>query len=58
MMTWYCDNVETECAVYLETGWGIVINNSLEPQSTKLYKNAESYIEVELKPGGHEWFRV
>ncbi|CAH1057412.1 1,3-beta-galactosyl-N-acetylhexosamine phosphorylase [Paenibacillus pseudetheri] len=58
MSTWYCDNVETECAVYLETGWGIVINNSQDPQRTKLYKNTESYIEVELKPGGHEWFRV
>lgn len=58
LTTWYCDNIETECAAYLETGWVIVVNNSLEPQTTKLYKDANTFVEVSLETGGHQWFRA
>ncbi|WP_106766923.1 1,3-beta-galactosyl-N-acetylhexosamine phosphorylase [Paenibacillus faecalis] len=58
LKTWYCDNPQTECAAYLETGWVIVINNSLEPQTTMLYKDVNTSVEVSLEAGGHRWFRV
>lgn len=55
---WHCDNLFTECAAYPETGWVCVINNSLEPQKTRLYADAETSVEVELAAGGHQWFRM
>ena len=55
---WHCDNLYTECAAYPETGWVCVINNSLEPQKTRLYADAETSVEVELAAGGHQWFRM
>ncbi|HHW00181.1 MAG TPA: 1,3-beta-galactosyl-N-acetylhexosamine phosphorylase [Clostridiaceae bacterium] len=58
MFDWYCDNSNTECAVYPEAGRFVVINNTLEPQRTSVIRYGEKIIELDLQPMGYKWLEI
>ncbi len=49
---WTCSNVRTDCAYYPKSKKLVVINNSDEPQQTKVFDAEGNTMDVTLKPYG------
>jgi len=58
MFEWYCDNPNTECAVYPEAGCFVVINNTFERQKTSVIRCGEKIMELDLQPLGYKWLEI
>ncbi len=58
MKRFYVSNVETEAAVFEETGRMAVINNSREPQWTDVYIGGEKRCRLQVEPMGMVWMDV
>ena len=58
MKTWFCSNVNTDCAYYPEVGSVVVVNNVDLPQTTHLYDNEQQAHEINLRPYESRWFKV
>ena len=55
MKKFYVTNVDTELAVFEQTGKIAVINNSKEPRDTDLYVMGRLYAHLELAPMEMQW---
>ncbi|MEN8127287.1 MAG: 1,3-beta-galactosyl-N-acetylhexosamine phosphorylase [Planctomycetota bacterium] len=55
LMRCYCDNINTDCAVYPETGHAVVVNNVDQEQETTFYDIKGSATKVTLKPYESKW---
>lgn len=58
MMRAYTDNVNTECAVYPQTGYAVVINNVDQQQQTTFYDLNGNPKDITLAPQESQWFKV
>lgn len=55
MKKYYVTNVDTELAVFEQTGKIAVINNSKKPQKTDLYVNGALFRQLDLAPMEMQW---
>lgn len=55
---WFAENIEVEVNAYPETKKFCVVNNSYEPQFTKVYKGDGSTINVDLEANEIKWFDI
>lgn len=55
---WFAENIEIEVNAYPETKKFCVVNNSYQPQSTKVYKGDGSTIDVDLDTNEIKWFDI
>ncbi len=55
MKKYYVTNVDTELAVFEQTGKIAVINNSKKPQKTGLYVNGALFRQLDLAPMEMQW---
>ena len=55
---YYVSNVDTELAVFEQTGKIAVINNSKEPQTTDLYVQGTFFAQLELAPMELRWISM
>ena len=55
MKKYYVSNVDTELAVFEQTGKIAVINNSKEPKQTDLYIEGERKMRLDLAPMEMRW---
>ncbi len=53
----YSDNVNTDCAVYPETGYAAVINNVNEKQQTTFYDINGNMTKITLSPYELQWLK-
>lgn len=58
MRTWYSENWNTEVNVYPKTNRFCVVNNTYEPQTTKVYLEAGKTMEVALAENEIRWFEI
>lgn len=58
MKKYYVTNVETEAAVFENTGRAAVINNSKEPQKTDLYVQGALKCSLDMKPMEMAWVNI
>ena len=54
----YVTNVDTELAVFEQTGKIAVINNSKEPKETDLYVRGQCFAHLELEPMEMRWIEM
>jgi len=52
---WYADNINCEVHAYPEAGKYAIVNNSNEPQSTRVYDGAGNARNVDLTPCEIVW---
>ena len=58
MKKWYSENYNVDINVYPSTNSYCVVNNTYEPQTTKIYKgNGESFT-VDLEANGIRWYEI
>ena len=55
MKKFYVTNVDTELAVFEQTGKIVVINNSKEPRQTELYVHGKLMQKLEMAPMEMQW---
>ena len=55
MLKFYVTNMDTELAVFEETGKIAVINNSKEPRQTDLYVHGKVLEHLDLAPMEMRW---
>jgi hypothetical protein len=58
MLRSYSDNLNTECAIYPETGHAVVINNSDREQATTFYDIHGNAKAITLSPYESQWFKI
>jgi 1,3-beta-galactosyl-N-acetylhexosamine phosphorylase len=58
MLRSYSDNLNTECAIYPETGHAVVINNSDRKQATTFYDIQGNAKDITLSSYESQWFNV
>ena len=55
MKKFYVTHVDTELAVFEQTGKIAVINNAMEARETDLYINGQKFCHLELEPMEMRW---
>ena len=55
MKKFYVTHVDTEAAVFEQTGKIAVINNAMEARETDLYINGQKFCHLELEPMEMRW---
>lgn len=55
---WYSENYNVEVHVYKTSGKYCVVNNTYEPQSTRVYKGDGSFFDLDMKANEIKWFEV
>ncbi|WP_334104826.1 1,3-beta-galactosyl-N-acetylhexosamine phosphorylase [Muricomes intestini] len=55
---WFSINPATECSYYPATGRYAVVNNTMEPQTTTVFKGDASCFETELAPMELKWYKI
>ncbi len=55
---WFAENIEVEVNAYPETKKFCVVNNSYQPQTTKVYKGDGTVINVDLDANEIKWFEI
>lgn len=54
----YSDNINTDCAVYPETGYAAVTNNINKKQQTIFYDMKGNATKITLRPYGLQWLEI
>lgn len=55
---WYSENYNVEVHVYKTSGKYCVVNNTYEPQSTRVYKGDGSFFDLDLAANEIKWYEV
>lgn len=55
---WYSENYNVEVHVYMESNKYCVVNNTYEPQYTKIYRGDGSAFEIELESNEILWYPI
>ena len=54
----FSTNINTDCAIYTETGWGAVVNNIATVVDTEVFDNEGKKQKFSLDPYQWKWFKL
>lgn len=58
LMMWFSTNYNVEVHAYVENGKYCVVNNTYEPQSTRVYRGDGSWFELDLEANQILWYEI
>lgn len=58
LLKWYSTNYNVEVHAYVENGKYCVVNNTYEPQSTRVYRGDGSWFELDLEANQILWYEI